>query len=56
MCLIPRRIKEVHSRVYWVTDICQALVPNPLSPNPLGQAPTQSNPVQRPNQLQGDWG
>ena len=35
---------------------CQALVPNPLSPNPLGPALTQSNPVQRPKQVQGDWG
>ena len=35
---------------------CQALVPNPLSPNPLGPATTQSNPVQRPNKFQGDWG
>ena len=29
---------------------------NPLSPSPLGPATTQSNPVQRPNKLQGDWG
>ena len=37
-------------------EYCQALVPNPLSPNPLGPVTTQSNPVQRPNKFQGDWG